>query len=47
MHEDRYVAAQGTASSAGKRGSPSAEDDAGQVWVGGKTLTLVNGTVDT
>lgn len=43
--EDRYVAAQGTKIGRQARIAVS-RDEAGQVWVGGKTLTLVNGTID-
>ncbi len=42
---DRYVAAQGTRIGRTARIAVS-RDDAGQVWVAGKTLTLVNGTID-
>ena len=41
----RYVAAQGTRIGRQARIAVS-RDDAGQVWVGGKTITLVNGTID-
>jgi PhzF family phenazine biosynthesis protein len=43
--QGRYVAAQGTKIGRQARIAVS-EDGAGQVWVGGKTLTLVNGTID-
>ena len=43
--QDRYVAAQG--SKIGRKARISVSRDAdGQVWVGGKTVTLVNGTID-
>jgi PhzF family phenazine biosynthesis protein len=40
-----YVAAQGTRLGRRARIAVS-QDEAGQVWVGGKTLTLVNGSID-
>jgi predicted PhzF superfamily epimerase YddE/YHI9 len=42
---ERYVASQGTA--LGRKGRVYLErDSAGQVWVGGNTLTCIDGTVD-
>jgi len=43
--QGRYIAAQGTRICRQARIAVS-RDDAGQVWVGGKTITLVNGTID-
>lgn len=43
--QDRYIAAQGTRIGRQARIRVS-RDDAGQVWVGGQTQTLVNGTID-
>lgn len=43
--QDRYVAAQGTTIGRKARIAVSRDAD-GQVWVGGKTITLVSGTID-